>query len=79
MMVVPVETAPNFIAGEPTLLFERPYYLFASRRTYDVSPDGRRFLMVKEGAVRPDADVQGPRINVVLNWSEELKARVPLP
>ena len=40
---------------------------------YDVSPDGQRFLMLKsnEQAVAPT------QINVVLNWFEELKRRVP--
>jgi hypothetical protein len=36
---------------------------------YDVTPDGRRFLMVRSGP--EDADRQ---IRVVLNWAEELKA-----
>lgn len=44
---------------------------------YDVSPDGQRFLMItSEGA---DAAGSGrAEINVVLNWTEELKARVPV-
>ena len=40
---------------------------------YDVSPDGQRFLMVKE----TDRAASNAQINVVLNWSEELKRRVP--
>jgi hypothetical protein len=39
---------------------------------YDVTPDGRRFLMVRD-----DDDVESTRIVVVLNWSEELKRLVP--
>jgi serine/threonine-protein kinase len=42
-------------------------------RTYDVSPDGSRFLMIKSG----NANRQSPLI-VVQNWSEELKVRVPV-
>ena len=40
---------------------------------YDVSPDGQRFLMIKqsEEAAAPT------QINVVLNWFEELKQKVP--
>jgi hypothetical protein len=38
---------------------------------YDVSADGQRFLMVKELEQSP------AQINVVLNWFEELKRRVP--
>ena len=37
---------------------------------YDVSPDGQRFVMVKD-------ESRSGRLNVVLNWSEELKAKVP--
>ena len=46
---------------------------FTSQRDVDVSRDGRRFLTKKlaEGDSFPD------RINVVLNWFEELKRRVP--
>lgn len=38
---------------------------------YDVSPDGRRFVMVKEEST-------GGRLHVVLNWLEELKRLVPI-
>jgi len=45
-------------------------------RTYDVSRDGQRFLMIKEGdAGRPNAP--SATISVVLNWVEELKAKLP--
>lgn len=45
-------------------------------RTYDVSRDGQRFLMIREGDVdRPNA--QALSISVVLNWVEELKAKLP--
>jgi hypothetical protein len=45
-------------------------------RTYDVSPDGRRFLMIKSlnAAVPASAAVQ---IVVVQNWFEELKRLAP--
>jgi hypothetical protein len=41
-------------------------------RTFDVSPDGQRFLMIKGTA----AD-QAPTMVVILNWVEELKAKLP--
>jgi hypothetical protein len=41
---------------------------------YDVSPDGQRFLMLKS----TESDTNAPtQINVVLNWFEELKKKVP--
>jgi hypothetical protein len=40
---------------------------------YDVSADGQRYLMVK-----PSEEEQAvTQITVVLNWFEELKAKVP--
>jgi hypothetical protein len=36
---------------------------------YDVTPDGQRFLMVKD----MHQDVASNKIEVVLNWTEELK------
>jgi len=39
---------------------------------YDVSPDGQRFLMLKASE-----QAQAAQINVVQNWFEELKQRVP--
>ena len=41
---------------------------------YDVSPDGQRFLMLKPIEQAQAAPTQ---INVVLNWFEELKQKVP--
>ncbi len=41
---------------------------------WDISHDGKRFLMIKEAS----ATEGGPRkINIVLNWLEELKQQVP--
>ncbi len=41
---------------------------------YDVTPDGQRFVMVHLG----DGDSERSQLNVVLNWFEELKQRVPV-
>ena len=41
---------------------------------YDVSPDGQRFLMLKPSE---SAEAAPTQINVVLNWFEELKQKVP--
>jgi hypothetical protein len=38
---------------------------------FDVSADGRRFLVHEEGAEA----VRTMQINVILNWSEELRRR----
>jgi serine/threonine-protein kinase len=76
MMAVDVTTQPGFSAGRPRMLFEAGMYLPtpATHQNYDVSPDGQRFLMLKPGEQQGQAATQ---INVVLNWFEELKRRVP--
>jgi hypothetical protein len=57
------------------MLFAGPYELSpATSPNYDVSADGQRFLMLKPAEASETAPTQ---INVVLNWFEELKRRVP--
>jgi hypothetical protein len=56
-------------------LFSGKFYLGGANsigRTYSVAPDGRRFLMIKADGAAPIA------LTVVLNWTEELKRRVPV-
>jgi hypothetical protein len=64
--------------------------LFKSRRLgltwsegtpWDMSRDGKRFLMIKLPAstgASPAAAAPRPKINIVVNWFEELKQRVPV-
>jgi hypothetical protein len=75
MMAVPIDLSPTFRAGQPTLLFEDDYFYFLSRRTYDVAPDGQRFLMVT--ADDTTAGSRSFRMVVVDHWFEELESRVP--
>jgi Tol biopolymer transport system component len=72
---VSIHTAPNFGTGAPTKLFDGHYYSGPFGRSYDVSPDGQRFLMIKDSA--SDQKSNPPSIVVVVNWAEELKAKVP--
>jgi serine/threonine protein kinase/Tol biopolymer transport system component len=75
MMAVDIATQPGFAAGKPRMLFERQYVRTpGTNSNYDVFPDGQRFLMLK--AVE-QAQAAPTQINVVLNWFEELKRRVP--
>jgi len=77
MMAVDVSTQSGFAAGKPRQLFEGPYLkniVAYARPNYDVSPDGQRFLMIKPVEQQQAAPTQ---INVVLNWTEELKRLVP--
>jgi serine/threonine-protein kinase len=64
MMAVDVRTEPSFAVGTPRVLFEGRLEPFGGSywSNYDVSPDGREFLML-EAVGSPT-----PRLNVVLNW-----------
>ena len=77
LMAVPVQTGSTFDRGSPQPLFVWDYRFGGFSRRYDVSPDGQRFLVIKAGADEAAGDVHAPQIHVVLNWFEELKARVP--
>jgi eukaryotic-like serine/threonine-protein kinase len=75
MIAVEITTQPGFAAGTPRMLFEGRYVTAPFPTTnYDVSRDGQRFLMLKPSEQEQAAPTQ---INVVLNWFEELKQKVP--
>jgi serine/threonine-protein kinase len=76
LMRVPLTTGSTFAAGNPTKLLDGPYFFGAPGRTFDVSPDGRRFLMIKDADV-PDAPAPSARLVLVQHWFDELKRRVP--
>ena len=74
MMAVSVMTRPTFAAETPRPLFEGRYNFNTITRQYDVSRDGRQFLMIRpldRPAVKPTHMI------LVQNWFEELKRRVP--
>ncbi len=68
MFAVPVTTGRRFTAGTPKLLFSIPGLSVQDyHRSYDVHPDGKRFLMLESGG-RDSKD-----LNLVLNWPAELE------
>jgi serine/threonine-protein kinase len=75
--VVPVSTFPSFSVGGVTQV-PRPFINAppSAERTYDTMPDGR--ILGLQVNVGQDGKPIAPRIQVVLNWFEELKQRVPL-
>jgi serine/threonine-protein kinase len=73
LMAVRVDArGASWSAGSPAKVLEGTNATGSpgSSRNYDVSPDGQRFLMVKQSANQAAA----PQIIVVQNWLEELKA-----
>jgi hypothetical protein len=48
-------------------------------RDFDITPDGERFVMIYPAEVADRGSAPRPRIDVVLNWQQEVLARVPVP
>ena len=76
---VDIVTEPDFgFSNEQTLPVEGfsvvPFY-----RDYDVTADGERLVMVFPAVLEGPSEPAFSRINIVLNWFEELKERVPVP
>lgn len=74
---IPGDTKEGFHAGMPKLLFEGRYEKSPIGPQpgigYDVSPDGKRFRMIKSLGEQ-NASTQ---LHLVHNWFEELHRRVP--
>ena len=69
LMSVRVVTTPTFSFGNPTKILEN-VRVVTPGRSYDISPDGKRFLVLKDAP----GDSQSIRqLEVVLNWQEELR------
>jgi serine/threonine-protein kinase len=70
LVAVSVEAGPDLELGRPEVLFQGPFFgaVIPYGRAYDVSPDGRRFLMVR----RPERGDGLHTLTVVLNWLDEV-------
>ena len=68
---VAIQPGSSFSAGNPQMVFQGQYLTPNNGPTYDVSPDGKCFLLIKS-AQRVGASTAPPQLVVVLNWFEEL-------
>lgn len=77
LWAVEVKTRPAFAVGKPRLLFQGKQVggvgggLQAAN--YDVTPDGRRFVMVRE----EERQAEPTQFNIVVNWLNEVRRLVP--
>jgi len=78
MMAVDIDTRKGFDAGKPRLLFEGPYSVNNPMRGYDVTSDGEHFVLIRPSTESVKAEQPFTQMHVVLNWTEELKRRVPV-
>jgi len=67
LMAVEIATDPMFLAGAPKVLFQAPPNSSTTAYSWDLTPDGKRFLFLAL-----TEQVQAP-FTVVLNWQEALK------
>lgn len=77
MMAVSIEAGESLITpGTPKKLFDFPPGRRSERdtRSFDIAPDGMRFVLIRSAT----PGLGRRHINVVLNWSEELKSKVPM-
>ena len=70
LMAVSVAAGREFSAGRPTRLFETRFDSADNGPNYDVSPDGKWFVMP-----RSDSGPAPGQLHVVLNWFGEVTAR----
>ena len=77
---VDISTEPSLAFGNDRVLgIEGASLAAPARRDYDMAPDGERFLMIFPADQDEFTEPPRPQINIVLNWFEELKQRVPVP
>jgi eukaryotic-like serine/threonine-protein kinase len=79
LMVVGITTevgAPRW--SDERVLPMKAFQVFPPHRSYDITPDGKKLLLIVVPAGQPEPrDPPPPQINIVLNWSEELKRLAP--
>ncbi|MBM3819499.1 MAG: serine/threonine-protein kinase [Acidimicrobiia bacterium] len=78
VMAADLQAGPTFVAGTPRRVISGRYVAPLNGRPFDVTRDGRRFLMIKTPDTTSDT-AERPRVVVVQGWFEELKRRVPVP
>jgi hypothetical protein len=77
IMTTAIDDVPAFKPGATRVAVSTPHFVGASSsaRAYDVTPDGKRFLVIESSS--ESAGDSAAMIVVVLNWAEELKRLLP--
>ena len=79
---VRIQTQPAFTASSPSNLPVRRFQYDPRIRKYDITPDGKHFVMLfapqTTGSTTEVVPVEPQEIRVVLNWFEELKRLAPV-
>ena len=67
MMAVPITVTPSFNAGTPSVLFDARILNHPFSRQYEVTSDGKRFLLNRRGEEKQEP------MTVVQNWQQRLE------
>jgi dipeptidyl aminopeptidase/acylaminoacyl peptidase len=73
LMAVGLTMTPELSVERPRLVLQENLNDERGWANYDISPDGRRFVVIH------DFDVNPPSLVVVENWFDELQRLVPTP
>jgi len=74
---VDIRTEPSFASGKPSKLpIPGIVYDSSGPRNFDITPDGRFVVVIPASQIENNPQ-RTSQINLVFNWSEELKQRVP--
>ena len=79
VMAAPIKTTPSVIVGAPVKVVDPGFFSAVPWRPYDVTRDGKRVLIIKNPQVDVASKLTPASMIVVLNWTEDLKARLPNP
>ena len=69
---VSIDTSRGLTWSAPRVLFEGDFV--STLVDYDAAPDGRLAMMASD-----PQESSPPQFNIILNWAEEVRARVPVP
>ena len=76
VVTITTNPVPAFTAERPLPI--QGFQPIVNNREYDVRPDGQQLVMVLPSSRAQNVVSPAPRITATLNWTEELKARVPV-
>ena len=78
--VVTIDPGTSLSVGNPEVLFDYANYAppRLAGRSYDITPDGQRLLMLSLQVSGETGVAPTPQITLVQNWFEELKRLVPI-
>ena len=74
MVVAVTKKESTFQSGNPTMLFELE--VAGDDWAYDVAPDGKRFVWIKDEARQGEGAVDHSHLRFIFNWFEDVKAKV---